>query len=62
MLAISVLSKEGDPLPYIDVIQLHSAGVVDLLSNINHRKSHDPDNLPAQVISSETVPTFSLIF
>ena len=53
---------EGDPLPYIDVIQLHSDGVVDLLSNINRRKSHDPNNLPAQVISSETAPTFSLIF
>ena len=53
---------EGDSLPYIDVIQVHSDGVVYLLSNINHGKSHGPDNLPAQVISSETAPAFSLIF
>ena len=54
--------EEGDPLPNIDVIQVHSDGVVDLPSNINRGKSHGPNNLPAQVISSETVPAFSLIF
>ena len=53
---------EGDTLPYIDVIQVHSDGVVYLLSNINHGKSYGPDNLPAQVISSETAAAFSLIF
>ena len=61
----TIPSIEGDPLPYIDTIQVYSEGVADLLSNINPRKSHGPDNLPAHFLkegSSEIVPAFTLIF
>ena len=56
---------EGNPLPCIDVIQVHSEGVVDLLSNINLGKSHGPDDLPAcflKEISPEIGPALTLIF
>ena len=56
---------EGDPLPCIDVIQVHSEGVVDLLSNIDPSNTHGPDNLLARFlkeVSSETPPALSLIF
>ena len=55
---------EGDPLPYIDVIQVHSEGVADLLSNVDPGKSHGPDNLPAcflKEVSSEIAPALTLI-
>ena len=39
-----ISSMEGDPLPCIDVIQVHSEGVADLLSNINPGNTHGPDN------------------
>ena len=41
---------EGDPLPCIDAIQVHSEGVADLPPNINPSKSHGPDNLPARFL------------
>ena len=37
---------ESDPLPYIDIIQVHSESVAEL-SNIDPTKAHGPDNLPA---------------
>ena len=55
----------GDPLPCIDVIQVHSEGVADLLSNVNPGKSHGPDNLPAcflKEVSYEIAPALTLIF
>ena len=58
-------SMEGNPLPCIDAIQVHSEGVADLLSNINPSKSHGPDNLPAHFskeVSSEIAPALTLIF
>ena len=59
-----ILSTEGDPLPCIDAIQVHSDGVADLLSNINLGKSgsHGHDNLLAEVFSSEIAPALTLIF
>ena len=56
---------EGDPLPCIDTIQVHSEGIADLLSNTNPSKSHGPDNLPAHFlkeVSSEIAPALTLIF
>ena len=56
---------KGSPLPSINVIQVHSEGVTDLLSNINPGKSHGPDNLPAcflKEVSSEIALAFTLIF
>ena len=41
---------EGNPLPCIDAIQVHSEGVADLPPNINPSKSHGPDNLPARFL------------
>ena len=59
-----ILSMEGDPLPCIDAIQVHSDGVADLLAIINRGKSrsHVPDNLLAQVFSSEVASALTLIF
>ena len=60
-----VPSMEGDPLPFIDAIQVHNEGVADLLSNINPGKSHGPENLPAHFlreVSSEIAPALPLIF
>ena len=56
---------EGNPLPCIDAIQVHSEGVADLLSNINPSKSHGPDNLPvhfSKEASPEIAPALVLIF
>ena len=57
-------SMEGDPLPCIDAIQVHSEGVAKLLSNIDPSKAHG-HNLPARFlkeISCEIAPTLALIF
>ena len=57
-----ILSIEGDPLPCIDAIQVHSEGVA---SNIDPSKAHGPDNLPAcflREVSCEIAPTLALIF
>ena len=43
-------SMEGDPLPCIDAIQVHSEGVADLPPNIKPSKSHGLDNLPAHFL------------
>ena len=56
---------EGDPLPCIDAIQIHSEGVAYLLSNIYPGQSHGPDNLPVFIlkeVSSEIAPAHTLIF
>ena len=56
---------EGNPLPYIDIIQIHSEGVADLLSNINPDKSHGNDHLPARFlkeVKSEITPALALTF
>ena len=61
----NVPSIEGDPLPCIDAIQVHSEGVAELLSNINPGKSHGPDNLPAHFlkeVSLEIAAALTLIF
>ena len=58
-------SMEGDPLPFINAIQVHNEGVADLLSNINPGKSHGPENLPAgflREVSFEIAPALTLIF
>ena len=56
---------EGDPLPSIDTIQVHSEGVAELLSNIDSSKAYGPDNLPARFlkeVSSEIASALTLIF
>ena len=56
---------EGDPLPCIDAIQVHSEGVAKLLSNIDPSKAHDLDNPQARFlkeVSCEITPTLALIF
>lgn len=58
---------EGDPLPCIDPIQVHSEGVAELLSSIDPSKAHGPDNLPAHFlkevnVSSEIASALTLIF
>ena len=56
---------KGSPLPSINVIQVHSEGVADLLSNINPGKSHGPYNLPAyflKEVSSEIALALTFIF
>ena len=56
---------EGDPLPSIDTIQVHSEGVAELLSNIDSSKAYGPDNLPARFlkeVSSEIASVLTLIF
>jgi len=53
---------EGDPLPCVDPIQIHTEGVVELLHNIKPSKASSPDYLPASFlkeVSSEIAPTFS---
>ena len=58
-------SMEGDPLPCIDAIQVHSEGVAKLLSNIDPSKAHGPDNLPVRFlkeVSCEIAPALALIF
>lgn len=61
----NVPSMEGDPLPCIDAIQVHSEGIAELLFNINPGKSHGPDNLPAHFlkeVSLDIAPALTLIF
>ena len=60
-----ILSMEGNPLPCIDAIQVHSEGVAKLLSIIDPSKVHGPDDLPAcflKEVSCEIAPTLALIF
>jgi len=55
----------GDTFPSIPQIEVHTDGVVQLLSNIQVNKASGPDNLPARFLKEvayEIAPTLTKIF
>ena len=60
---VSIL--EGNPLPEIPPIQIHSDGVSHLLHNLKHHKAAGPDNLPSyflKEVANEISPALSMLF
>jgi len=60
-----IATIEGNPLPSIDSIQVHTEGVAELLSNIDPKKANGPDNLPVHFlkeVSYEIAPALTLTF
>jgi len=56
---------EGNPLPEIPLIQIHSDGVSQLLHNLKHHKAAGPDNLPSyflKEVTNEISPALSMLF
>jgi len=56
---------EGNPLPEIPPIQIHSDSLSQLLHNLKHHKAAGPDNLPSyflKEITNEISPALSMLF
>lgn len=56
---------EGNPLPDIPPIEIHSDGVTQLLHNLKPHKAAGPDNLPSyflKEVAKEISPALSMIF
>ena len=56
---------EGDPLPEISPIHIHSDGVAQLLLNLKVHKAAGPDNFPSyflKEVANEIAPALTLIF
>ena len=56
---------EGNPLPEISPIHIHSDGVSQLLHNLKPHKAAGPDNLPSyflKEVANEISPALSIIF
>ena len=60
-----VLDLEGDPLPEIPPIHIHTAGVAQLLLNLKTHKAAGPENFPSyflKEVAHEIAPALSFIF
>ena len=56
---------EGDPLPEISLIHIHTDGVAQLLLNLKVHKAAGPDNFPSyflKEVANEIAPTLTQIF